>query len=98
MLCSFDPTMSIADAVRQIDKVMGTKLSAPALSGPGNGPELGITPGLQVCLTSSSITFQPTTISRLKKSPAKPTNLSYGFTAPWVVTIADTGALAMTLP
>ena len=92
MLLTLDHTMTIADAVRQIDETRARNYPHRHFPVQELARELGITRKGHHGLFDIIVNYIPAAYDfKFEDFPVELTNLSYGFTAPWMVTIADTG-------
>jgi len=94
MLLTLDRTMTIADAVRKIDDIRARNYPHRHFPVQDIARELGITRKGHHGLFDIIINYVPITYDFSfgnTSTPVEMTNLSYGFAAPWTVTIADTG-------
>ena len=92
MLLTLDHTMTIADAVRHIDEIRTRNYPHRHFPVQELARELGITRKGHHGLFDVIVNYIPAAYDfTFEDFPVELTNLSYGFTAPWMVTIADTG-------
>ena len=92
MLLAIDPTTTIADAVRQIETIRGRNYPHRRFPVQELARELGITRKGHG-LFDIIINYIPVDYDiAFEEAPVQLTNLSHGFTSPWMVTIASTGA------
>jgi enterobactin synthetase component F len=93
MLLKIDHSTSIADAARQIDGVRAQDYPHRFFPIRELVAELGIMRQGHHGLFDAVINYIPAAYDfSFEEFPAEISNLSYGFAAPWAVTIADTGA------
>ena len=93
MLLTLKPTTTIADAVRQIEAIRARNYPHRHFPVQELARELGITRKGYHGLFDIIINYIPAEYDfAFEDFPVQLTNLSYGFTSPWMVTIADTGA------
>ena len=93
MLLNLDPTMTIADAVHQIDSIRARNYPHRHFPVQELARELGITRKGYHGLFDVIINYIPADYDfAFEDAAVELTNLSYGFRLPWAVTIADTGA------
>ena len=94
MLLTLDHTMTIADAVRHIDEMRTQNYPHRHFPVQEIARELGITRKGHHGLFDVLINYIPAAYDfAFEDCPVELTNLSYGFTTPWMVTIADTGPM-----
>jgi amino acid adenylation domain-containing protein len=92
MLLTLSHTMTIADAVRHIDEVRARNYPHRHFPVQELARELGITRKGHHGLFDIIVNYIPAAYDfKFEDLPVEITNLSYGFTVPWTVTIADTG-------
>ena len=92
MLLRLDHTMTIADTVRQIEAIRARNYPHRHFPVQELARELGITRKGHHGLFDIIINYVPAEYDfAFEDSTVELTNLSYGFTLPWTVTIADTG-------
>jgi amino acid adenylation domain-containing protein len=92
MLLTLDHTMTIADTVRQIEAIRARNYPHRRFSVQELARELGITRKGHHGLFDIIINYVRVEYDfAFEDSTVELTNLSYGFTSPWTVTIADTG-------
>jgi enterobactin synthetase component F len=92
MLLKVAHSTSVSDAVRQIDEVRAQDYPHRFFPLQELLSELGILRKGHHNLYDAVINYIPARYDfSFEVTPVEITNLSYGFTAPWVVTIADTG-------
>jgi amino acid adenylation domain-containing protein len=101
MLLTLDPATTIADAVRQIEEARARNYPHRRFPVEELARELGITRKGYHGLFDVIINYIRAEYDfTFEDDPLSVTNLSYGFTSPWAVTIADTdasGDLAVTV-
>ena len=92
LLLKLDHTMTIADAVRQIDETRTRDYPHRRFPIQELVTTLGITRQGRHGLFDIIINYIPAAYDfAFEDFPVELTNLSYGFSVPWMVTIADTG-------
>jgi enterobactin synthetase component F len=90
----FDPKMAIADVVRQLDEAKARDYPHRHFPFQGLVTALGATRQGRYGLFDIILNYIPLAYDfAFEDFASELTNLSYGFTAPWVVTIADTGPM-----
>ena len=90
LFLKLDPTVTIADALRQVNQVRAQDDPHRHFSIRELFRELGMTPTGQHGLFDVIINYVPITYDfAFEDCPVELANLSYGFTTPWMVTIAD---------
>ena len=90
LFLTLDPTLTIADAVRQVDQVRAQDYPHRHFPIRELFRELGMTPAGQHGLFDIILNYIPIAYDfAFEDCPVELTNLSYGFTTPWMVTIAD---------
>ena len=93
MLLTLDPKTTIADAVRQIETMRARNYPHRHFPVQELARELGIARKGYHGLFDIIINYIPGDYHiAFEESPVQLTNLSHGFTSPWMVTIASTGA------
>ena len=101
MLVALDPKMTVADAVRQIEATRAQNYPYRHYPVQELVRELGITRKGYHGLFDIIINYIPAEYNfAFEDTTIEVTNLSYGFTSPWMITIANTGAsrdLAVTI-
>jgi enterobactin synthetase component F len=92
MRVTLDPAATIADAVRHIDETRSRSFPHRRFPIQELVRELGITRKGQHGLFDVIVNYIPAAYDfAFEDSPVEIANLSYGFSAPWMLTIADTG-------
>jgi amino acid adenylation domain-containing protein len=92
LLLTLNHTMTIADAVRRIDEARARDYPHRRFPIQELATALGITRQGAHGLFDIIINYIPAAYDfAFEDFPVEVTNLSYGFTTPWMVTIADTG-------
>lgn len=92
MLLTLAPAMTIADALDEIEKIRAANYPHRHFPIQELARDLGITRKGHHGLFDIIVNYIPATYDfGFEDSPVEITNLSYGFSSPWTVTIADTG-------
>ena len=93
MLLNLDPSTTIADAVREIDKIRARSYPHRHFPVEEIARQLWITRKGHHGLFDVIINYVPVAYDfAFEDVPAEVTNLSSGFAVPWTITIADTGS------